>query len=67
MYRAYITVNRKQIPLGVYDDISKAIAVRKEAEKKYFVPLQEKVNEIKKESSRKMKQTIDSAKKLIDD
>ena len=56
MYRAYITVNRKQIPLGVYDDISKAIAVRKEAEKKYFAPLQEKVNAIKKESLCKIKQ-----------
>lgn len=77
MYRAYITVNRKQIPLGVYDDISKAIAVRKEAEKKYFAPLQEKVNAIKNESLCKIKQMQGrkgvqetnnrQCKKLIDD
>lgn len=32
-YRAYINFRRKQIGLGVYDDINDAIAARKEAEK----------------------------------
>jgi hypothetical protein len=30
-YRAYIMVNRKQIHLGVYEDINDAIAARKQA------------------------------------
>jgi hypothetical protein len=34
---ATITVNRKQIYLGVYDDISNAIESRQKAEKQYFM------------------------------
>ena len=47
MYRAYITVKRKQIALGLYSDINDAIAARKAAEEKYFEPLQERVDAIK--------------------
>ena len=35
-YKAYITVNKKQIYLGIYVDINDAVKVRKEAEEKYF-------------------------------
>ena len=35
-YRARITVNRKEILLGTFDTLEKAIQVRKEAENKYF-------------------------------
>jgi len=35
-YKAYITVNKKQIYLGVYINIDDAVRVRKEAEEKYF-------------------------------
>ena len=34
-YRAYITVNKKQIHLGVFDDINDAIAARKQADIDY--------------------------------
>lgn len=34
-YRAYITIDRKQIHLGVFDDINDAIQARKEADNKY--------------------------------
>ncbi len=47
MYRAYITVKRRQIALGLYSDINDAIAARKAAEEKYFEPLQERVDAIK--------------------
>lgn len=46
-YRAYITVNRKQIHLGVFDDIEDAIAARKEAEQRYFADRQEEADKIK--------------------
>lgn len=45
-YRAYITVDRKQINLGYYDCIEEAIVARKAAEQKYFSSRQEKANEI---------------------
>lgn len=35
-WRSFITVNRKYISLGQFDDINDAIAARKEAEIKYF-------------------------------
>ncbi len=35
-YRAYIMVDRRQICLGHYKEIEKAIMARKEGEKKYF-------------------------------
>ena len=35
-YKVYITVNKKQIYLGIYVDINDAVKVRKEAEEKYF-------------------------------
>lgn len=47
MYRAYITVKRKQIALGLYRDINDAIAARKAAEEKYFEPLQEKADALR--------------------
>lgn len=47
-YRAYITVHRKQIHLGCFRDIADAIKARKAAEEKYFKPMQEKVDSIKK-------------------
>lgn len=46
-YRAYITVDRKQISLGTFDDIKDAIAARKEAEQRYFADRQEKADKIK--------------------
>ena len=52
-YRAYITVDRKQISLGCYDDISDAIAARKAAEQRYFADRQKKANRIKKKYSKK--------------
>lgn len=52
-YRAYITVDRKQIGLGYYDDIDAAIAARKAAEQKYFAARQEKADKIKKKYSKK--------------
>lgn len=46
-YFAYITVNRKQIGLGLYDGLDDAIAARAAAEDKYYAERQAKVNEIK--------------------
>ena len=38
-YRAYITVNRKQIHLGIFPTLEEAIRARKAAEEKYLTPL----------------------------
>ncbi|PWM78654.1 MAG: hypothetical protein DBY32_04020 [Phascolarctobacterium sp.] len=46
-YRAYITVNRKQIGLGEYDTLQEAASARKYAEDKYFKPRQERADKIK--------------------
>lgn len=35
-YKTYITVNQKQIYLGIYTDIDKAVEIRKQEEEKYF-------------------------------
>lgn len=35
-YRAYITVNRRQIPLGRFDLVDDALSARKAAEAKYY-------------------------------
>jgi hypothetical protein len=35
-WKVNIGVNRKQIHLGFYKDLARAIAVRKEAEEKYY-------------------------------
>lgn len=45
-YRAHIMVHRKQIGLGLFDDIESAVQARKLAEEKYFVPLQARVDAI---------------------
>lgn len=47
-YRAYITINRKQIHLGSFPTIEEAIKARKAAEEKYFGPCRKIVDEIKK-------------------
>lgn len=46
-YYAYIMVNHKQIPLGMYTKLEDAIAARKAGEEKYFKEKQEKVDAIK--------------------
>ena len=48
-YRAYITLDRRQIHLGSFDRIEDAIAARKAAEQKYFTDRQELVDKIKRE------------------
>ena len=53
MYRAYITVKRKQIALGLYCDINDAIAARKAAEEKYFEPLQERADALREKIKNK--------------
>lgn len=47
-YRAYLTIDRKQIHLGSFMDIEDAKAARKAAEEKYFKPKEEKLKEIKR-------------------
>ena len=47
-YRAYITINRKQIHLGSFPTIEEAVKARKVAEEKYFTPCRKIVDEIKK-------------------
>lgn len=51
-YYAYIMVNRKQIPLGYYDKLEDAIDARKVGEEKYFRSKQEKVDAIKRGTSK---------------
>lgn len=46
-YRAYITLHRKQIYLGLYETLEEAVKARKEAEEKYYSPYREIVKEIK--------------------
>ena len=46
-FRAYITVNRKQIYLGVFDTLEEAVEARKEAELKYFGKYRDMVKAIK--------------------
>lgn len=43
-YVARICISRKQIRLGCYSSLEKAIQVRKEAEEKYFKPILDKYN-----------------------
>lgn len=54
-YFAYITVERKQIGLGLYDSLDDAVAARAAAEQKYYVERQAKVDAIKAEAKRKSK------------
>lgn len=51
-FYAYIMVNRKQISLGLYEKLDDAIAARKAGEEKYFKSRQEKVEEIKRGTSK---------------
>lgn len=53
-YRAYITVDRRQIHLGCFDDLADAIEARKAAEDKYFGPRQKRADEIMAEERRKL-------------
>lgn len=46
-YRAYITINRKQIYLGSFSTIEEAVKARKAAEEKYFAPCRKIVDKIK--------------------
>lgn len=47
-YRAYITVDRKQIHLGTFKKLEDAVKARKNAEKHYFSERQKKVDKIKR-------------------
>lgn len=49
MYRAYITLDRKQIGLGCFDTLEEATQARKTAEQKYFAERQLKVDKIRQE------------------
>lgn len=48
-YRAYITVDRKQIHLGIFEKLEDAVKARKNAEERYFSARQKMVDEIKRE------------------
>ena len=52
-YRAYITVDRKQINLGTFGKLEDAVKARKNAEERYFSERQKQVNEIKREVMKK--------------
>lgn len=48
-YRAYISIDKKQIHLGFFDKLDDAKAARKAAEQRYFADRQEKADEIKEQ------------------
>lgn len=48
-YRAYITVDRKQIHLGTFKKLEDAVKARRNAEEQYFSERQKRVEKIKKE------------------
>lgn len=52
-YRVYITVDRKQIHLGIFEKLEDAVKARKNAEERYFSERQKRVNEIKREVMKK--------------
>ena len=52
-YRAYITVDRKQIHIGTFKKLEDAAKARKNAEERYFSERQKRVNEIKREVMKK--------------
>ena len=52
-YRSYITVDRKQIHLGIFEKLEDAVKARKNAEEHYFSERQKRVNEIKREIMKK--------------
>lgn len=47
-YRAYITVDRKQIHLGTFKKLEDAVKARRNAEEQYFSERQKKVDKIKR-------------------
>lgn len=47
-YRAYITVDRKQIHLGTFKKLEDAGKARKKAEKQYFLERKKMVDKIKR-------------------
>lgn len=52
-YRAYITVDRKQIHIGTFKKLEDAVKARKNAEEHYFSERQKKVDKIKREVMQK--------------
>ncbi len=52
-YRAYITVDRKQIHLGTFKKLEDAVKARKNAEEQYFSERQKRVDKIKREVMKK--------------
>ena len=52
-YRAYITVDGKQIHIGTFKKLEDAAKARKNAEERYFSERQKRVNEIKREVMKK--------------
>lgn len=47
-YRAYITVDRKQINLGTFGKLEDAVKARRNAEEQYFSERQKRVDKIKR-------------------
>ena len=47
-YRAYITVDQKQIHLGTFGKLEDAVKARRNAEEHYFSERQKRVNKIKR-------------------
>lgn len=52
-YRAYITVDRKQIHIGIFKKLEDAAKARKTAEEHYFSERQKRVDKIKREVMKK--------------